>query len=163
MDQPIRASGIVVVALLVLAGCRSADPAKIAGEFTVETVSAPLKKVSLKSLRGKVVLIDFWATWCPPCRESMPQVDKLYAKYRDQGVEFLAISNEKLSDLRTFQPKSGVSYPLYCDTDDQAMSAFKVESIPRLVIVNKQGEIVFDEEGAPLDIERIEQVLDRHR
>jgi len=149
------------VALLVLVGgcARSAPPPPVA-DFTVDTVAPPLKSVSLKSLRGKPVVLDFWATWCPPCRETMPQLDKLYRKYQPKGVEFLAISGEDLVDLRSFLPKSGVSYPLYVDTKGEANQSLKVESIPRLVILDQEGRVILDETGAPLDVDRISSVLD---
>lgn len=159
MAKPVHPARFVAL-LLLAAGCARPPAAKPVSDFTVDTVAPPLKSVSLKDLRGKPVVLDFWATWCPPCRETMPALDKLYRKYQPNGVEFLAISGEDLADLRAFLPKAGVSYPLYVDTKGQANEALKVESIPRLVILDKEGRVIFDETGAPLDVERITAVLD---
>jgi thiol-disulfide isomerase/thioredoxin len=148
---------------LAAVGCGSSTAAKSAPSFEVESIEPPLKKVASADLKGKVVVIDFWATWCPPCRESMPTLDKLYKKYGKEGVQFVAVSAEDLADLRAFKPKSGVSYPLYRDPEGKMQSAFKVASIPRLVILDKNHNIVFDEEGAPMDVARIEQTLDSHK
>lgn len=164
MDQPIRASRIIV-ALVALAavGCGGPAASKAAPAFQVEAIDPPLKKVDSSDLKGKVVVIDFWATWCPPCRESMPELDKLYKKYSKEGVEFVAVSAEDLADIRAFKPKSGVSYPLYRDPEGKMQSAFKVTSIPRMVILDKNHNVVFDEEGAPMDVARIEQTIDSHK
>lgn len=160
MDKSIHPARLVVLGLVLVAGCARPGPQKAVADFTVDSVMPPIKSVSLKSLRGRPVVLDFWATWCPPCRETMPQLDKLYRKYQAKGVEFLAISGEDLADVRAFVPKAGVSYPLYVDTKGEANKALDVESIPRLVILNGQGAVIFDETGAPLDVDRISAVLE---
>lgn len=162
MDQSIRASGFVALLLLV-AGCarRPAVEAVIPADFTVETIGPPVEKVSLADHRGKYVVLDFWATWCPPCRETMPQVEELYQEYKDKGVAFMAISGETRAELRPFKASTKFTYPVYTDVEGQAQKSLDVDAIPRFVILDKEGKVVFDESGAPLDLDRIRKVLDR--
>lgn len=161
MDQSIRATGIVAL-LLLAGGCsKPAETAAVPADFTVETVGPPVEKVSLLDQRGKYVVLDFWATWCPPCRESMPQIQELFDAYKDRAVAFMAISNEERAELRTFKNNSKFTYPIYVDIEDQAGKSLGIEAIPRFVVIDPEGRVVFDQEGAPLDMTAIRKVLDR--
>ncbi len=160
MDQSIRATGFVALLLLVGGCAKPVDKVVVPADFTVETIGPPVEKVSLQDHRGKYVLLDFWATWCPPCRETMPQIEELYRQYKGK-VAFMAISDEARADLRPFMSTTKLTYPFYVDIDGKAQESLEVDAIPRLVIIDPEGKVVFDESGAPLDLARIRKVLDR--
>jgi len=98
--------------------------------------------VDLKELRGKVVLIDFWATWCPPCRESLPNTLTLHRKYADKGLAVLTVSDETAAKVRPFLKEHGYDFPAYLDPNSEVSSAFGVEAIPTFVIIDRNGKMV---------------------
>jgi peroxiredoxin/YHS domain-containing protein len=108
-------------------------------------------KVGLADYRGKVVLIDFWATWCKPCVKSMPSVDKLYASRKDKGFVALGISiDEDTSKVAPFLKKKPVSYPILLDSaKDATWAAYKVKAIPALFLVDRNGQVVAQWTGEP--------------
>jgi peroxiredoxin len=97
---------------------------------------------TLKQLRGKVVLVNFWATWCPPCRKEMPDLDALYRQFRDQGLVILAISDEDASKVKQFLAEKPVSYPVLLDPGDKVNKEFAVEGIPKSFVYDREGTLV---------------------
>jgi thiol-disulfide isomerase/thioredoxin len=98
---------------------------------------------SLAELRGRVVLVDFWATWCVPCRRSMPAIEKLWKTYRDQGLTVVSINVENdaagaRAFAERFQPR--LDFPLFVD-DGAAQAVYRVDSIPHLVLIGRDGRI----------------------
>lgn len=106
------------------------------------------KHVSLADFKGKVVLVDFWATWCGPCRSIMPTVDELYHRYKDKGFDVMAISAEDEPTVKKFVADGGYSYPFYLDYAQLANSSYKVNEIPRTLLFNREGKLVYDGVGA---------------
>ena len=104
------------------------------------------RNVDLEKLRGKVVLIDFWATWCGPCRGEIPEVMQTYQKLHDQGFEIVGISLDKKQDkLESFLKEKGMPWPQYFDGKDwknSISSKFGINSIPTMWLVNKQGLLI---------------------
>jgi thiol-disulfide isomerase/thioredoxin len=102
--------------------------------------------VDLAQMRGKVVLIDFWATWCPPCREEVPNVVAAYQKYHGQGFEIVGISlDQDKSALQSFTKEKGMVWPQYFDGqgwDNAISSKFGIQSIPAMWLVGKDGVLV---------------------
>jgi len=100
---------------------------------------------TLSSLRGKVVVLEFWATWCPPCRESVPELNAVYEKFKGKNVEFLGISLDKGSEapsaVRDFVTEHAVSYPVVFD-DQNVNRLYGVSGIPAIFIINKDGKVV---------------------
>jgi peroxiredoxin len=99
-------------------------------------------KWTLRDLRGKVVLVNFWATWCPPCRKEMPDLDALYKKFRDQGFVVLAISDEQPEAVRSFLAKHKVAYPVLLDPGDLIHKRFGVDGIPKSYLYDRDGKLV---------------------
>ncbi|MCK6445323.1 MAG: TlpA family protein disulfide reductase [Planctomycetes bacterium] len=125
---------------------------RLGGAFEVEFVDALTgNKVSTKDLRGKVLVIDFWATWCGPCMREMPRMKELYAKFKDQGVEFLGISLDKseaeggkqaLIDVCTSQ---GLTWPQYYQGkhwESEFSRSWGIRSIPAVFLVDFEGKLV---------------------
>lgn len=97
--------------------------------------------------KGKVILINFWATWCPPCVAEMPSLEALYQNYKDhKDVEFLFVSNEDPSVIKRFMSKKAYSFPVY-QSLTKYPSEFDVTSIPRTFLIDKNGNIVIDKTG----------------
>lgn len=130
-----------------------ADPAEKAGEallalrdqihqtagFTLTSLDG--KTYSLAGLRGKIVLLNFWATWCPPCRKEMPDMEKLSQTYADQGLVVLAVSDEARDVVAPFIEKQKYSFPVLLDTDDTVHEDFGVEGIPKSFIFDREGRL----------------------
>lgn len=100
------------------------------------------QKWTLRDLRGKVVLVNFWATWCPPCRKEMPDLDALYKKYKSQGFVVLAISDEQAPAIKAFLQKHKVSYPILLDPGDVVHKRFDVMGIPKSYLYDRDGKLV---------------------
>jgi len=96
----------------------------------------------LSDLRGKVVLLNFWATWCPPCRKEMPDLESLYRRFKDQGLVILAISDEDAAKVRPFVTERGVSYPILLDPGRKVNTLFAIEGIPKSFVYNRDGKLV---------------------
>lgn len=97
---------------------------------------------TLQDLRGKVVLVNFWATWCPPCRKEMPDLNKLYKEFKGKGFVVLAISDEKPETVRSFLAKHKVKYPILIDPGDKVHKLFAVDGIPKSYLYDRDGKLV---------------------
>jgi len=113
------------------------------------------RAVDLSQLRGKVVLVDFWATWCPPCREEVPNVVTAYKKYHDQGFEVVGISLDQDKDaLESFVKDKGMAWPQYFDGkgwDNEISSRFGIDAIPAMWLLDKKGMLVTTDASTDLD------------
>lgn len=101
---------------------------------------------NFEETRGKVVLINFWATWCPPCIAEMPNMQLLYNDYKDK-VEFVFVSNEDFTVINKFMSKNGYIFNVYNPVTKYPES-FDVSSIPRTFLIDKKGRIIIDKTGA---------------
>ncbi len=104
------------------------------------------KDIDISKMQGKVVLIDFWATWCPPCRGEVPDVVAAYTKYHDKGFEIIGISLDQDKDaLAAFTKNNGMVWPQYFDGegwDNKISKGFGINSIPAMWLVGKDGKLV---------------------
>jgi thiol-disulfide isomerase/thioredoxin len=113
--------------------------------FAVETLTG--EHVSLKDYEGKLVLVDFWATWCKPCVEMMPSLQRVYDTYADKGLVVLGVSidepKDRIKKVEKFVEKVGVSYPILVDAKPvPAWHMFKVKAIPALFLIDGGGQVV---------------------
>jgi thiol-disulfide isomerase/thioredoxin len=98
---------------------------------------------SLGGLAGKVVFLNFWATWCPPCREEMPSMEKLYRRFRNEGLEFLAVDiQESKKDVEAFMKEHSLSFPVALDSSGEAAVMYGVRGIPTTYIIDRDGAII---------------------
>jgi thiol-disulfide isomerase/thioredoxin len=107
-------------------------------------------KLDLSEMKGRVVVINFWATWCPPCIEEMPSIQRLWQDTRDAGLQVLAVNVGEPTErirafLREFEPK--LEFPVLLDPDGEAFQTWGVRGLPKTFIVNKQGRIYYEAEG----------------
>lgn len=110
-----------------------------APDFTLSTLDG--KQVSLKDFQNKkVVILDFWATWCPPCRRAMPLIQEVSNELKDKDVVFFAVNvGEEKSKAADFIKNMGITLSVLLDTDGKVSTLYKVESIPRMVLIGKDG------------------------
>lgn len=102
---------------------------------------------NFNTAKNKVVLVNFWATWCPPCIAEMPSLQKLYNDY-NTSVEFVIVSNENLEVMQSFLDKNNYSFNTLKTLESPTSTQFNVTSIPRTFLISKSGEIVIDKTGA---------------
>jgi peroxiredoxin len=100
------------------------------------------KTWSLKDLRGKVVLLNFWATWCPPCRKEMPDLEALYLRFKDQGLVVLAVSDEDAAKVTPFLAERNITYPVLLDPDRKVNEQLQIEGIPKSFVYDREGKLV---------------------
>lgn len=100
------------------------------------------KTWTLSELRGKVVLVNFWATWCPPCRKEMPDLEALYNRFKGEGLVVLAISDEDAAKVRPFIAEREVTYPILLDPGRKVNDLFQVEGIPKTFVYDREGKLV---------------------
>jgi thiol-disulfide isomerase/thioredoxin len=104
--------------------------------------------VSLAGLKGQVVLINFWASWCGPCRQEMPILDQLYKKYKAAGFTLLGVNVEpKSGDAISFLKATPVSFPILFDTQSRVSNLYEVSGMPSTVIVDRKGNVRYVHHG----------------
>jgi thiol-disulfide isomerase/thioredoxin len=101
------------------------------------------KRVDLRNLKGKVVFINFWATWCGPCKEEMPSMEALHQQYRDKDFVFLTISVDYggLSPVKEFIGKKRYTFPVLIDPKGETLDLFEVKGIPMTFVIDKKGRL----------------------
>jgi len=103
--------------------------------------------VSLAEFRGKVVVLDFWATWCPPCRREIPDFINLQAEYGSQGLQVVGIALDEPEKVHTFARQNGMNYPVLLGSDEVSMRYGGIEGIPTTFIIDRRGRIANRFEG----------------
>jgi len=105
--------------------------------------------VDLEDLRGRVVVLDFWATWCPPCREEMPSMERLHQEFKDQGLAVLAVNiQESPKQVVRFMKDFRLSFPALLDSDMKVTGLYQVRGLPSTYLVDRNGRVVGQAVGA---------------
>jgi thiol-disulfide isomerase/thioredoxin len=139
-----------VVALAVAQGRRAPPPMQ--GKAPSPSLSLRGLDGSAKPLpKGKVTLVDFWATWCEPCRVSMPRVQQIWKKYEPAGLELYSVDTDddtpdRDPDVREFLMKNRLTFPVVLD-DGSALKAFSVANLPTMVLLDKRGKVIWTDVG----------------
>lgn len=128
-----------------------------APDFTLKSNQA--KNIRLQDLRGQVVMLNFWASWCGPCRQEMPLMDDIYKKYEKLGFTILAVNvDEDSADADDFLNSVPVSFPVLYDNDSKVSELYEVDAMPTTVMIDKDGNKRFlhrgYKEGYELDYEK---------
>jgi peroxiredoxin len=122
---------------LALLDAQDADVQKI--DFTLKDIHG--KKWTLSELHGKIVLVNFWATWCPPCRREMPDLNAIYNHFQSQLV-ILSITDEDAFKVDPFIAQSGYTYPILFDPEHKIATKFHVSGIPKSFVFDRDGKLV---------------------
>ncbi len=102
------------------------------------------KEVALSELRGRVVFVNFWATWCPPCREEAPGLERLHGELRDEGLAILAVSIDDVAatdEVRAFRDEFGLSFPILLDPGRRAYDAYQATGVPETFLIDGNGRL----------------------
>ncbi|MEK8032194.1 redoxin family protein [Ideonella sp. DXS29W] len=121
-------------------------PSSPAPDFTLKTLEGP--NLRLQEQRGKVVLLNFWATWCGPCREEMPQLNKLFEKYRPLGFTLLGVNiDEDPRNAANVATQLGVKFPVLLDTDKRISKLYQLSTMPSTVMIDRDGRVRYVNRG----------------
>jgi len=128
-------------------------------------VGQSLPKLSVQWLdkkpetEGKPMIVEFWATWCPPCRSSIPHLNEIYAKYKDKGLQIVGITDEDRAKIKKFEKEVPIEYAVGLDANGKYAKPFGIQGIPHAVLVDKTGKVVW--EGHPMSLKesQIEELL----
>ncbi|MCL2270041.1 MAG: TlpA family protein disulfide reductase [Treponema sp.] len=127
--------------LLRKAGIQVINQRTAPHNFTLQLLGG--EKAALSSYRGKVVILNFWATWCPPCRAEMPSMETLYQRYNKQGLEILAVDlGEDSNTVQMFIQSNRYTFPVMLDSDSKVGNAFGITAIPTTYIIDREGKII---------------------
>lgn len=180
--QPIyRRLSFVIVLIAGLAWTfASADPAGtstagaipaprqgfLAPDFTLQTTTE--ESITLSELRGQAVLVNLWATWCPPCRAEMPTIQKLYDEYKHQGFVVLGVDmtyQDNASAVQPFIQENGLTFPILLDTTGQMADQYELRSLPSSFFIDRSGVVQEVVIGGPMSEAllrtRIESILEQ--
>ena len=125
--------------------CAVPPPAP-APDFTLRTVNGP--NLRLQEQRGQVVMVNFWATWCGPCREEMPQLNKLYAKYRASGFVLLGVNvDDDARHATDVAARMGMAFPVLLDTDKTVSRLYDVSTMPSTLLIDRDGRLRYLHRG----------------
>ena len=113
-------------------------------------------KHTLKDLRGKVVLVNFWATWCPPCRKELPDLETLSTRFKDRGLVILAISDEDAAKVKPFIAARNLQFPVLLDPGRKVNELFQIEGIPKSFVYDRGGKLV----AQSIDMRTMRQFLE---
>ncbi len=113
---------------------------EVAPDFTLVDLEG--NQVSLSDFRGKTVFINFWATWCPPCRAEMPEIEAVYQEYKDKGVVVIGVDiQETEEEVLQFVQQGGYSWTFVLDTSGEVAASYKIAAIPTSFFIDREGII----------------------
>jgi thiol-disulfide isomerase/thioredoxin len=164
----------IVIGLALVAGLSSSAVAAPDEVWVPKEERTPAPKLvfsdipgarrQFSQLKGKVIVVNFWATWCAPCKAEMPEFVKTYAAYRDRGVEFVGAANEPRSEkakVRQFVQELQIQFPIWLEASEAHMQALGVgPGIPTTVIMDRQGRVAARISGVT-DAAQLRGLLDR--
>lgn len=145
--------GVVMLAAVWFVGATAAqegvEDSYIAPGFSTTLLGIPQGKAfRLEQLRGQVVYVDFWASWCVPCRLSFPALDQLHKKYRAQGFEVVAVNQDTATaDITRFLARHPVGFTLVADSDNSVARAYQVKAMPSGYLIDRKGKVRFVHRG----------------
>lgn len=151
--------GILLLALVVNSTGAAVNENSAAPDFVLKSRNG--HNVRLSELRGQVVMINFWATWCGPCRQEMPLLETLYQRYKKLGFTLLGVNVEENSrPAANFLKDVPVSFPVLFDSRNDVSKLYKVSGMPSTVIVDRDGKVRFAHTGyVPGDESKYSQMV----
>jgi thiol-disulfide isomerase/thioredoxin len=146
-------AGVILAMVMTLAGCDSSDSAKTVGGGSRRVAAQPIAVDSLaqgiEQMKGKVIVLDLWATWCGPCRMEIPSFIKLQEKYKDQGLEIVGVSLDAITRggnaemVTKFMQENNINYTIWLVNNPAAMMKYPAgQGIPTTYVIDRNGQIV---------------------
>lgn len=136
----------VIVACLLSVALQAKELSGPAPDFALTTLDG--EKVKLSDLKGHVVMINFWASWCGPCRQEMPLLNDIYASYKKAGFVLLGVNlDESAEDAKAFLKKTPVNFPVLIDSKGQVADLYKNQAMPSSYFVDRKGDLVYLHQG----------------
>ncbi len=136
----------LLLTALFSSNCFAVELNTPAPDFTLKSAKGP--NLRLEEHRGQVVLINFWATWCGPCRQEMPVLDKIQQRYEPLGFTVLGVNVEgETRKVRQLLERSGLSFPILFDGDQTTSETYSVEAMPFTVLVDRDGMVKYVHNG----------------
>ena len=116
---------------------------------------------SLENYKGKVIFLNFWATWCPPCKKEMPDVENIYKEYGEnkKDVVILGVNSEKENEVKKFLKDKGYTFPTLIDENSEVMRKYFIQAFPTSFVIDKEGNVYGYVMGG-LTKEQIKQVIE---
>ena len=146
-----RLLGVVALAVMLMGvGAAHARSSGNVGKVAPEIKAASwinTQPLHLAALKGKVVVVEFWATWCPPCRASIPHLSSMFNTYSKSGVQFISLTDEAKAKVEPFVKENKMPYPI--GVGSPTSEAYGVTGIPHAVVIGRDGKVLW--EGHPMD------------
>lgn len=150
---------IIAIMLIAFAGCTVKQTGESLPDFTLTDLSG--ETVTLSSLKGKKVFLNFWATWCPPCKAEMPHMEEIYKEYKEQNLEIIAVNiRENQDKVNEFMNENGLTFPVLLDLDGKVSDQYNIASIPTSYFINSDG-VLSDMVKGGLSLEQMKQYIDK--
>lgn len=135
-----------VTVLGVAAGAAALGTGSRAPEIGLRDLEG--RRIQLGALRGKVVIVDFWASWCEPCKQELPALDELYGKYKDDGLVVIGVSVDRdESNAKKFLRRTPVSFPVVHDAGHRVAGRYEPPKMPSSYVIDKRGVVRYVHEG----------------
>jgi peroxiredoxin len=138
--EPVRVSLNDPEFTRALAGMEEEDRLRQEADFTLKDLHG--RQWSLRALKGKVVLLNFWATWCPPCRKEMPDLEALGKQFEAQGLVILSITDDDPAKVQSYIQKQNITYPVLLDAGSKLNAQFRIHGIPKSFLYDRDGKLV---------------------
>jgi peroxiredoxin len=145
----VRTARVLLCAALAFIASASVEaiaPTAAAPDFTLRTMNGP--NLRLAEQRGRVVMVNFWATWCGPCRQEMPHLNRLYEKYRASGFVLLGVNvDDDTRNAAELATKLGLKFPVLLDTDKGVSKLYDLSTMPSTVLIDRDGKVRYVHRG----------------
>jgi peroxiredoxin len=141
-----QATAGAVLAAAAMAAPAALTPATVAPDFALRSLDGP--NLRLQEQRGRVVMVNFWATWCGPCRIEMPHLVRLYDKYRGSGFQLLGVNiDEDPRQAASVATKLGLHFPVLLDTEKRVSKLYDLSTMPSTVLIDRNGRVRYIHRG----------------
>lgn len=142
----LRRGLMTLLASFALHASANVQVAALAPDFTLRAMKGP--NTRLQELRGRVVMVNFWATWCGPCRQEMPHLNRLHEKYNRAGLVLLGVNvDDDPANAAAVAAKLGIQFPVLLDTDKKVSDQYDLQAMPSTYLIDRDGKVRFVHRG----------------